>query len=212
MLHERLNNAKLYWVYDQELACQLDPKSETFKTLMSSGHVDIIQFRAKKLDEMEFTEWVSGLLPHIDRSTTLTFSNDFVQPVIDLNLDGLHGGDKDLPITTTRQILGNSKLIGATARSVERALSESAQADYLGVGTVFETSTKQGLIAQGPQFIKKIHDLVNCPVFPIGGIDETNINILQQQSGIGRAAIASCLLKASDPVKYASYMKGILQN
>lgn len=210
MLKQRVQQAVLYWVYDFDLCQKLDGNYEILKSLLNSGLIDIIQFRAKNLDEAAYEKWVAEVLPLVNRQTTLVFSNDFVEVVNKLNLDGVHVGQDDMPVEKAREILGDEKLIGATARSEERALLADGQnADYLGVGTVFETSTKQGLTAKGPQFISHIKSLVKCPVFPIGGIEVENAAFLQSETNVGCAAIASCLLRAQNPLLYAEKLKKV---
>ena len=208
MLQQRVKDAVLYWVYDFDLCQKLDADYSILKMLLASDLIDIIQFRAKTLGEVDYALWVKELLPLVVRSKTLVFSNDFVSIVNELDLDGVHVGQDDMTVVDVREVLGADKLIGATARTEERALLAGGQgADYLGVGTVFNTTTKQGLTAKGPQFITHIQSLVNCPVFPIGGIDTENAVLLQKETAVGCAAIASCLLTADEPLVYAAQLK-----
>ena len=96
-----------------------------------------------------------------------------------------------MPVAEARKILGTDKIIGATARAMNRAISsENEGADYLGVGTVFATTTKHGLITQGPEFAKAVQESVEIPVFAIGGINSRNVSDLIQ-IGVNRVAVAS---------------------
>ncbi|MCH2205840.1 MAG: thiamine phosphate synthase [Lentisphaerales bacterium] len=192
----KLLHSKIYWVYDKDLADKYDPDLSLLKLHIESGLIDIIQFRAKKLSSPNYAVWVSSLLDKVDFTDVLTFSNDHVQVSKDLGLDGVHIGADDMPVPQARKLLGEDALIGATARTMARALdSEKSGADYLGVGTVFSTTTKLGLITQGPEFAKSVQDSVKIPVFAIGGINSRNIGELIEQ-GVTRVAVASNLLNA----------------
>jgi thiamine-phosphate pyrophosphorylase len=196
-----LERARIYWVYDKDLANDYDPEAEILAAHIQTGMIDVIQFRAKNLPYIKYKKWVFSLMKKIDFSKVLTFSNDHVEAVADLNLDGIHVGADDTPVFQVREMLGDDVLIGATARTLERALLADSQcADYLGVGTVFHTTTKQGLKAKGPAFIKEVQDQVNIPVFAIGGICSENISELLDL-GINRVAIASNLLNMDNPHK-----------
>lgn len=198
---KNLQNSNIYWVYDKNLSDQYDPSLKILNKLISSGGIDIIQFRAKDLEYSSYCTWVEKLKAKVDFKNVLTFSNDHISAYKDLDLDGVHVGADDTPVNKARELLGVDCLIGATARTLERALLVDKQgADYLGVGTVFTTTTKQGLTAKGPNFIKDIQNKVKAPVFAIGGIDSQNALELMTV-GINKVAVASNLLHTTDPLQ-----------
>lgn len=194
-----LNEAKIYWVYDYQLSQKLDAKNCIFRELMESNYIDIVQFRAKNISLSQYLRWSESLLKVLPNNNSLILANDFCESVAILGLDGVHVGQNDLSLEEVRAMLG-TKVIGATARSIEVALEADKVADYIGAGTVFETTTKEGLNPAGPEFIKDLSSKVQCPVFPIGGIDSSNVDQLTQL-GINKAAVASCLLKSTDPLQ-----------
>ncbi|MCM8536921.1 MAG: thiamine phosphate synthase [Lentisphaeraceae bacterium] len=198
---KNLLNSHIYWVYDKSLSDHYDPSLEILNKLVASEGIDIIQFRAKDLDYSSYCSWVERVKNKVDFNDVLTFSNDHIAAFKDLDLDGVHVGADDTPVDQARQVLGAECLIGATARTLERALLADVQgADYLGVGTVFTTTTKQGLTAKGPDFIRNVQDQVKIPVYAIGGISSQNASELQNV-GIDKVAIASNLLNTPDPLQ-----------
>ena len=147
ILKDRLQRAKIYWVYDKNLADKYDPDAELFQKHLKSGLIDIIQFRAKQLDLDSYVKWVDHLTSKCDLSSVLTFTNDHVECVSRLGLDGVHIGADDIPVEKARALLGDDILIGSTARTLSRALSSVEEsADYLGVGTVFQQQQNLGLL------------------------------------------------------------------
>ena len=197
-LKYRLQKSKIYWVYDKDLADKYDPKAELFQKHLVSGYIDLLQFRAKNIDMESYMKWVDSLKSKIDLSSVLTFTNDHVECISELGLDGVHIGADDMPVQEARSLLGDNVLIGSTARTLTRALSSLEEgADYLGVGTVFSTNTKPGLITQGPDFAKSVKDSVDIPVFAIGGIKSGNVNKLVKL-GVNRVAVASSLLNQTN--------------
>jgi thiamine-phosphate pyrophosphorylase len=194
---KKLENAVIYWVYDYGLYQKFDRKLIIFKELMESGLIDILQFRAKSISLDEYLVWCETLLKKIPESKSLLLANDFCGAVDRLGLDGVHIGQKDLPLPEARELLG-SKIIGATARSMQVALEAEPYADYIGAGTVFETTTKQGLNPRGPAFIKEITTKIKKPIFPIGGISSNNASELVEK-GIRKAAVASSLMNSAKP-------------
>jgi thiamine-phosphate pyrophosphorylase len=204
-----LNNCHLYWVYDFDLAQKLDPHFAIFKSIMESDLVDIVQFRAKNLTLLAYQAWCEELLKNLPSTKTLRFSNDHASVLSELSLDGVHVGDEDMPVADAQKLYPNH-IIGATARSFERAKQAFADgAHYLGAGTVFETTTKQGLISKGVDFIVEMQQMVDIPVFAIGGIDSGNVEQLVEK-GIRRVAVASSILKVKDPLEEVLLLKARL--
>ena len=209
-LKEKIDNSKLYWVYDRGLSLEKDPSGEKLKRAIDSGLVDILQFRAKEITSAEYEDWVSSVILKVDRARTVVLANDYVESVEKLGLDGVHVGQNDMPVKLVKRMLGEDYIVGVTARSPEQAKDAEANgADYVGAGTVFNTSTKQGLVAKGPEYVADLIDDTSITVFPIGGITENNISELAEQ-GIKRAAVASCLLESDQPENIAREIRKFL--
>jgi|YNPBryulayer2012_1023412.scaffolds.fasta_scaffold02088_1 thiamine-phosphate pyrophosphorylase len=126
--------------------------------------------------------------------------NDRVDIALAANTDGVHLGQTDLPIPVARNILGNDKLIGGTASSLEEALQvERDGADYIGFGHIFSTTTK--LKSTAPKGIESLRDViasVKIPVMAIGGINHTNIEAVAR-TGVASIAVVSAVCASENP-------------
>ena len=107
-------------------------------------------------------------------------------------------GQKDIPVQVARDLLGADKVVGATANTVELAKEAyQAGADYLGVGDVFGTTTKEDTKHITQEELKEICRAVEIPIVAIGGINEENISLLRQ-TGVDGAAVISAVVGKKD--------------
>ena len=209
-MKEKINTSKLYWVYDRGLSLEMDADGEKLKRAVESGLIDVLQLRAKEITSAEYEEWVNSVLPKVNREKTIVLANDYVESVGKLGLDGVHVGQNDMPVKLVKKMLGEDFIVGVTARSPEQAKDAAANgADYVGAGTVFNTSTKQGLVAKGPEYVADLIKETEITVFPIGGITQDNIGELAEH-GIERVAVASCLLDSEEPENIARQIRNSL--
>nr|WP_330410848.1 thiamine phosphate synthase [Lachnotalea glycerini] len=129
--------------------------------------------------------------------------NDDIEVALACDADGIHVGQHDMDILKVRERLGDDKLIGMSAQTVEQAKKAvESGADYLGVGAVFTTSTKPDADFVSYDTLKAICTVVDVPVCAIGGIYDFNINNLSG-SGIDGVALISAIF-AQDNIKKAS--------
>ena len=129
--------------------------------------------------------------------------NDRLDIALASNADGIHLGQDDLDLKTARKLLGNSKIIGISANNeidISNALKEGC--DYIGIGPVFETTTKKDKKPLGIESIKKLTKDLNIPWFAIGGIKSNNISFLKR-NGFKKIALVSQLMNSEDPKKDA---------
>jgi thiamine-phosphate pyrophosphorylase len=114
--------------------------------------------------------------------------------------DGVHVGEHDLPVGVTRKILGDGRLLGATARDATTALAhQHASASYLGVGPCFATSTKTGLpMPLGCEGLRSVTNAVSIPVIAIAGITAQRVPELLAAGAYGVAVIGA-VWNAEDP-------------
>ena len=144
------------------------------------------------------------------REGVLFIVNDDVDLALILDADGVHLGQDDIPIEYARPLM-KDKIIGISTHSIDQVKEATALgADYIGVGPVFETTTKKNrepLI--GLDLLARIRD--NCPVpyVAIGGISKDNIRSLRAV-GCQRAAIISDILLASDIEERCRILKRML--
>ena len=124
--------------------------------------------------------------------------NDHVALACRVDADGVHVGQDDMAAGTVRAMIGPEKILGVSVQTVEQALqAEAAGADYLGVGAVFTTSTKQDACEVSIDTLKAICEAVNIPVVAIGGINKDNIMQLAG-SGIAGVALVSAIFASKD--------------
>jgi thiamine-phosphate pyrophosphorylase len=120
-----------------------------------------------------------------------------------VDADGLHIGKDDLPVDVARRLLPADKILGCSARTVERAVALARDgADYLGVGAMYATGTKSGAETVGAERLKEIKQAVNIPLVAIGGINHTNVKEIVA-AGADAVAVISAILK-SDNIEKAT--------
>ena len=171
------------------------------------GGVTMLQLREKHLDEAHFLEEAKELQT-LCRSWHVPFLiNDNVEIALAMNADGIHVGQSDMAAGDVRKKLGDDKIIGVSAQTVEQALlAEKAGADYLGVGAVFPTSSKDDANEVTYETLKAICSAVSIPVVAIGGITQENVHQLAG-SGICGAAVISAIYAKPDIKKAAAELK-----
>ena len=165
------------------------------------GGVTFVQLREKKLDEEHF-------LKELCREYHVPFViNDNVEIAIEMDADGVHVGQSDMEAGDVRAKLGPDKIIGVSAQTVEQAvLAERHGADYLGVGAVFPTSSKDDAVEVPFETLKAICEAVSIPVIAIGGITKDNVKELSS-SGICGIAVISAIYGQKDIKKASEELK-----
>lgn len=171
------------------------------------GGVTLVQLREKNMSDEEFTENARKMLAVCRKHGVPLIINDRPDIAAKVGADGVHVGLDDMSVKEARRILGDGKIIGATAHNVREALAaESDGADYLGVGAVFGSSTKSDAKPLEMSELKAVCEAVKIPVCAIGGINGSNISQLCG-SGIKGAAVISGILAEDDILSAASDMK-----
>lgn len=166
------------------------------------GGADMIQFRDKKMPTDEMVHICSEIADLCRRNNITFIVNDRVDITFLAGANGVHLGKEDIPIREARKLLGNNKIIGATAHSLEEAFSaEQDGADYIGFGHIFNTSSKYKKDA--PKGIRKLKNIVRrikIPVIAIGGINSGNIKSVLETNVYG-VAVLGAVCCSSDPFK-----------
>jgi thiamine-phosphate pyrophosphorylase len=126
----------------------------------------------------------------------LLIINDWADVAKTIDADGVHLGQEDMPIMEARKLLGN-KLIGISTHSVNQALeAERMGADYVGIGPIYATKTKD-YEPIGPRVIEELRGKLSIPLVAIGGINESNIDEVLK-AGARNIAMVSALVEAED--------------
>lgn len=156
------------------------------------GGVTFIQLREKTLDEETFLLEAKEIKSLCEAYHVPFVINDNVDIAKKINADGVHVGQDDMNVEDVRRILGEEKIIGVSASSVEEALcAEKGGADYLGVGAVFPTSSKDDASDVSFEILKEICETVSIPVIAIGGISKENVHKLSGTGIVGIAVISA---------------------
>lgn len=173
------------------------------------GGVTFLQLREKDLDdEVFFREAVC--LRDLAREYGVPFViNDNVDIAVRMDADGVHVGQSDMEAGDVRALIGPDKILGVSAQTVEQAvLAEKRGADYLGVGAVFPTGSKDDADDVSFETLKAICEAVSIPVVAIGGITADNTPELAG-SGICGIAVISAIYGQKDISKAAASLKKI---
>ncbi len=162
------------------------------------GGATFVQLREKELDDQHFYEEALALKKLCHQYRVPFVINDNVEVAIRADADGVHVGQSDMEASAVRKLIGEDKILGVSVQTVEQAvLAEKTGADYLGVGSVFVTSTKQDADAVSFATLQEICQAVTIPVVAIGGITQGNL-IKLAGSGICGIAVVSAIFAAED--------------
>lgn len=162
------------------------------------GGATFLQIREKELDDAAFLEQAKAVKAVAGRYGVPFVVNDNVAVAKAVDADGVHVGQSDMEAGDVRAQLGPDKIIGVSVQTVEQAvLAEKRGADYLGVGAVFPTATKQDAAEVSFETLREICGTVSIPVVAIGGIHSENIMELAG-SGIAGVAVVSAIFAAAD--------------
>lgn len=195
----------LYAVTDRHWTGEKSLLQQTEEAI--KGGATFVQIREKNLEEEKFQE-EAVLLKNLCGKYKIPFVvNDNVQLAEKIDADGVHIGQNDMNVQEARKILGKDKIIGVSAQTVEEAvLAEAQGADYLGVGAVFPTGSKDDAVEVPLETLKKICAAVKIPVVAIGGISKDNIFELKN-SGICGISVISAIFAQKDIISAAKDLK-----
>ena len=190
-----LNDAKLYLILDR----QVRPYEQLFEIARDAieAGVDVIQLRDKQgaaEDILDFSKRLSGLT----RERALLMVNDHADAARAGHADGVHLGQEDLPLAEARSLLGPDAVIGISCQTLEQAReAEVNRADYIGFGSVFKTLTKPERLPMNLGLLEEVVRTIKIPVFAIGGITLSGMNLLISR-GVGRVAVCREICLAGD--------------
>ena len=162
------------------------------------GGVTLVQLREKRLSKEQLIEEARRITALCHRYGVPLIVNDDYEAALAAGADGVHVGIEDAPVVAIRARAGKNFIIGATAKTVEQAQrAEREGADYLGVGAVFPSPTKQSAIRITNEQLREICASVTIPAVAIGGITQKNVASLQG-GGMAGIAVVSAIFGADD--------------
>jgi thiamine-phosphate pyrophosphorylase len=162
------------------------------------GGVTLVQLREKEISSREYLELAQKVKAVTDRYGVPLIINDRIDIALAADADGLHVGPEDLPVPIARKLLGEGKIIGASAATLAEArLCRDQGADYLGVGAVFPTATKENVERVSFAELEGIKAGVDIPIVAIGGISEENVASVMK-TGVDGVAVVTAIVAQAD--------------
>ncbi|HML33897.1 MULTISPECIES: thiamine phosphate synthase [Sporomusa] len=203
-MHNNNVDYSLYLVTDRDCLGGKDLVATVEQALQ--GGATVVQVREKNLSTLEFFQVTSRIKSITDKYGVPLIVNDRADIALAVDAAGLHIGQEDLPLAVARRLLGPDKIIGVSASTLEEALLAQEQgADYLGVGAVFPTNTKDDADSVSLAALKSIKEQVRIPVVAIGGINRSNVQAVMG-TGIAGVAVVSAVIAAQNPYEAACDM------
>ncbi|HNW25167.1 MAG TPA: thiamine phosphate synthase [Candidatus Gastranaerophilaceae bacterium] len=205
----KLSDKRLYLVTNSD---KFETQDEFLDAVASAleGGVEIVQLREKTMSAKNLIELGKKVKQLCAQYGAIFIVNDRVDIAMILEADGVHLGQDDLDVKSARALIGEGMIIGVSTHAPEQALKAVEEgADYIGVGPVFETPTKQGRKAVGLDYVKWAAENIEIPFFAIGGIDGANVD---KVLGVGakRIAVVRAIINAKSPQKSAEEFLSVL--
>ncbi|HVD41445.1 MAG TPA: thiamine phosphate synthase [Solirubrobacterales bacterium] len=200
---ERLRTARLYFV------CEARPVTDLESLLRAAltGGADIVQLREKELGRAEIQRAAETFRRVADTFSALFILNDDPELARACDADGVHVGQDDVSAEQARELLGPDAIVGLSTHSEEQiAASEDRPVDYISVGPIWETPTKEGRPGVGTDLIAHAAKHAPHPFFAIGGIDTGNAGEVVK-AGAERLCVVRAIRDAADPEATAAELR-----
>ncbi|HWM64586.1 MAG TPA: thiamine phosphate synthase [Solirubrobacterales bacterium] len=204
---ERLRTARLYFV------CDALPRGEEPEALLAAalnGGVDIVQLREKEFDRDQIERSARTFRRLCDTYSVPFIVNDDPYLAQTCDADGVHLGQDDVSVAEAREILGPDAIVGLSTHSEEQlAASAEWPVDYVSVGPIWETPTKEGRPGVGLDLVEHAANAAPHPFFAIGGIDPSNAARVVG-AGARRLGVVRSIRDAEEPTVAAEELRGAL--
>ncbi|WP_298844479.1 thiamine phosphate synthase [Clostridium sp.] len=187
-------NYSIYLLTDREMLVDTDIYTAVEESI--KGGTTLVQLREKDISTLEFYNTASKVKAVTDKYNVPLIINDRIDIALSIDAAGVHLGQSDMPASIARGIIGNDKIVGISTSTLEEAIeAEKEGADYVGVGAMFPTTTKDDASAVSVSTLKEIKDNISIPVVAIGGITNKNVDLLKGANIDGVAVISDILAK-----------------
>ncbi|WP_291728419.1 thiamine phosphate synthase [Bernardetia sp.] len=176
------------------------------------GGASIIQLREKNLDTKSFFYRALKTKSLCEKYGVPCIVNDRIDIALAINAEGVHVGQKDMPVSVARKLLGKDKIIGLSVSNICQATqANDLEIDYIGISPIFGTTTKTKDLDEplGIEGLKKIKQISSKPIVCIGGINKKNTAQIIQNGADGIAVI-SAISKADNPKIETKTLKNIV--
>jgi thiamine-phosphate pyrophosphorylase len=205
-----LAKCDLYVLLDFELLSKLGKRAGDVMLECIDAGVSIFQARYKTARSKEFYNFSFPLAEIAKANNVLFIVNDDIGVALSCGASGVHLGLDDLPVGAARRIAPVDFIIGASANTLQQAFdAERSGAAYIGYGAMFATETKRDTYAGSVAELAEIAKKIEIPVFPLGGIDAGNIEIITG-CGLRRACVGSGILGQNSCFASAKKLREIL--
>ena len=190
--HHNNVSYRLYLVSDQKILQKRDFLSSLEKAIL--GGVTMLQLRDKDATSKEFYTLALEVKELTEKYSIPLIINDRIDIALAVDAEGVHLGQQDMPVAAARGLIGPDKIIGASTATLEEAQKAEAEgADYIGVGALFPTATKNNTRRVSLDQLAIIKKKVSIPVVGIGGISKSNIQSIIH-TGVDGVAVVSAIL------------------
>jgi thiamine-phosphate pyrophosphorylase len=160
-----------YFITDDDLS--LNGSISDVKAAIQAK-VEIIQYRCKS-QSMKSMYQQAKKLKQLSQGA-LFIVNDRIDLALAVAADGVHLGQEDMPCDIARKIMGPDRIIGVSVHNLEQAyIAQEQGANYIGIGAVFATNTKAGVMPLGIKLVEQVKKQVSIPVVAIGGLNLENV-------------------------------------
>lgn len=191
----------LYVIVDPAACGERDPLDIARQAV--EGGARLIQLRDKTREKGLQLPLAESLARACRQAAVPFIVNDHVDLALAVGADGVHVGQKDLPVAVVRRLVGPEMIVGASTNNPNEARRAEAEgADYVSVGRLFETASKEDTRPATTDTIRAVKTAVSVPVCAIGGINESNIDEVIA-SGAGIVAVITSVCAAPDPQQAA---------
>ena len=189
-----------------------DKTEEEFLVIIEEaikGGTSIVQLREKTASTKDFYELALKVKEITSRYDVPLLINDRIDIALAIDSEGVHIGQDDMPADIARAIIGDEKILGVSASTVDEAVkAQKDGADYIGSGAVFPTSTKDDADSVSKDELKEIVNSIDIPIVAIGGITLENAQELKD-TGISGFSVVSAIMSAKDPQVASKKLKEI---
>ena len=173
------------------------------------GGCTLVQLREKEIPALDFYMLALEIKKITDRYGIPLIINDRIDIAMATGADGVHIGQRDIPVDIARKVIGKDMLLGVSVGSAAEAIDAvKAGADYLGVGAMFPTGTKPDAGFVSMEELGRIRKAVDIPIVVIGGISRENA-MLFRPMGVDGLAVVSAVIAQPDIKKSAADLKSL---
>ena len=163
------------------------------------GGVSVVQLREKKAETLDFYNLALKVKEITQKYNVPLIINDRIDIALAIDAEGVHIGQSDMPAQIARLLIGKDKILGVSAANIKEAKkAQRDSADYIGVGAVYPTNTKDDATSVSKKELKEIVKSVDIPAVAIGGITQENAHELND-CGIDGISVVSAIMNSQNP-------------